>query len=77
MKTKLLKPTPESIDLAVQLLRQGEIVAVPTETVYGLAGDSTNSNSIKKIFKAKENSTLIDGQLDNVLPIKNLTGGAQ
>lgn len=53
MNTKLLKPTKESIDLAVQLLRQGEIVAVPTETVYGLAGDSTNSISIKKIFKAK------------------------
>ncbi len=33
--------------------------------------------TMEEIFKAKENSTLIDGQLDNVLPIKNLTGGAQ
>ena len=53
METKLLKPTPESIALACNLLKAGEVVAVPTETVYGLAGDSTNSEAIKKIFKAK------------------------
>ena len=39
--------------MACELLKNGEIVAIPTETVYGLAGDSTNSNSIKKIFEAK------------------------
>lgn len=53
METKLLKPSDESIALACKLLKDGEIVGVPTETVYGLAGDSRNSNAIKKIFEAK------------------------
>lgn len=53
MKTKLLKPTKKAIELAVKLLKSGEVVGVPTETVYGLAGDSTNSSAIKKIFEAK------------------------
>jgi len=53
METKLLKPTEEAINLACELLKNGEVVGVPTETVYGLAGDSTNSLAIKKIFEAK------------------------
>lgn len=53
METKLLKPNEESINLACELLRRGEVVAVPTETVYGLAGDATNGSAIKKIFEAK------------------------
>ena len=53
METKLLKPTDDAINLACNLLKSGEVVAVPTETVYGLAGDSTNSSAIKKIFTAK------------------------
>ena len=53
METKLLKPTDEAINLASELIKNGEVVGVPTETVYGLAGDSTNSDAIKKIFKAK------------------------
>ena len=53
METKLLKPNEESIILACELLKKGEVVAVPTETVYGLAGDATNGAAINKIFKAK------------------------
>lgn len=53
MKTLILKPNKESINLACELLKKGEIVALPTETVYGLAGDSTNSDAIQKIFLAK------------------------
>lgn len=53
METKLLKANEESINLACKLLKAGEVVAVPTETVYGLAGDATNGNAIKKIFEAK------------------------
>ncbi|AEE16463.1 FtsH protease activity modulator HflK [Treponema brennaborense] len=33
--------------------------------------------TMEEVFKAKENASLIDGQLDNVLPVKTLTGGAQ
>lgn len=53
MKTELLKPDKKSISLACKLLKQGEVVGVPTETVYGLAGDSRNPEAIRKIFEAK------------------------
>jgi L-threonylcarbamoyladenylate synthase len=39
---------------AVELLRKGEVVALPTETVYGLAADALNPVAVAKIFEAKE-----------------------
>ncbi len=42
-----------SILKAKQLLEQGELVAIPTETVYGLAGNALSEKSILKIFKVK------------------------
>jgi L-threonylcarbamoyladenylate synthase len=39
---------------AVELLRKGDLVALPTETVYGLAADALNSIAVAKIFEAKE-----------------------
>jgi L-threonylcarbamoyladenylate synthase len=39
---------------AVELLRKGEIVGLPTETVYGLAADALNPIAVTKIFEAKE-----------------------
>ena len=39
---------------AIELLRKGEVVALPTETVYGLAADSLNPVAVAKIFDAKE-----------------------
>ena len=44
----------KAIARAVELLRQGEIVALPTETVYGLAADALNPIAAAKIFEAKE-----------------------
>ncbi len=41
------------IHRAAQLLRQGELVAIPTETVYGLAADANNPVAINKIFALK------------------------
>ena len=55
MKTKLLQP--DKIDEAISLLKAGEIVALPTETVYGLAADAKNESAIKKIFIAKNRPT--------------------
>ncbi len=53
-QTELLKTTnPQDILKAISLIRSGEIVAVPTETVYGLAADAMNDEAIKKIFIAK------------------------
>ena len=39
---------------AVELLRKGDVVALPTETVYGLAADALNPIAVTKIFEAKE-----------------------
>ncbi len=42
------------ITAAVDLLSDGEVVALPTETVYGLAADATRPDAVVKIFEAKE-----------------------
>ncbi|MBM3391670.1 MAG: threonylcarbamoyl-AMP synthase [Betaproteobacteria bacterium] len=44
--------TPD-IERAVALLRRGELVAFPTETVYGLGADAANASAVAKIFAAK------------------------
>lgn len=44
---------PSDIAKAADLLRAGELVAVPTETVYGLAADARNPFAVEKIFVAK------------------------
>jgi L-threonylcarbamoyladenylate synthase len=43
----------QQIDKAVSLLRQGGLVAFPTETVYGLGADASNPAALQKIFQAK------------------------
>ena len=53
MNTEILKIEPKSIDIAAELLRKDEIVAIPTETVYGLAGNGLSPDAVKKIFEAK------------------------
>ena len=53
MKTQVLPITPESVALAARLLQQGELVALPTETVYGIAADARNGEAVKKIFEAR------------------------
>lgn len=42
-----------SIDKAVELLKNGKVIALPTETVYGLAGVASNEKAIKKIYSIK------------------------
>lgn len=58
MKTSYLqvdasKPEPEVIAAAANLLRIGELVAFPTETVYGLGADAFQPEAVEKIFLAK------------------------
>jgi L-threonylcarbamoyladenylate synthase len=48
-----LQISDESIDLAAKALRSGELVAFPTETVYGLGADATDDDAVAKIFEAK------------------------
>ncbi len=49
----ILLQAREALSRAVELLRSGELVAFPTETVYGLGGLALDGNVIKKIFTAK------------------------
>ncbi len=54
MKTALLSiDNPDDLARAGELLQSGELVAVPTETVYGLAADASNPAAVAKIFSAK------------------------
>jgi len=51
MITKMLR-ADETAE-AAELLRSGEIVGIPTETVYGLGGDAGNEDAVRAIFAAK------------------------
>ncbi len=53
MQTQLLPVTPSALALAGTLIRAGELVAFPTETVYGLGADALNADAVKRIFEAK------------------------
>ena len=43
----------QSLDEAVSLLQRNEVVAFPTETVYGLGANALNGEAVKKIFETK------------------------
>lgn len=53
MQTKILQPTEENLLLAAEMIKKGELVAFPTETVYGLGADGLNVEACRKIFAAK------------------------
>ena len=53
METRLLKGCEESYAEAARLLLAGEVVGIPTETVYGLAANALDPQAVKKIFEAK------------------------
>jgi L-threonylcarbamoyladenylate synthase len=50
---RVAEPTAQSVAEAARLLRDGQLVAFPTETVYGLGGDATNERAVAAIFAAK------------------------
>jgi L-threonylcarbamoyladenylate synthase len=54
METRVLPFSEESIGEAARLILAGQAVAVPTETVYGLAADATNAEAVARIYGAKE-----------------------
>ena len=58
METKLVKihqieESLEEIEEAARLIQQGEVVAFPTETVYGLGGNGLMEEAVRKIYQAK------------------------
>lgn len=53
MTTKVEKYSSQSVTEAAELLKAGELVAIPTETVYGLAANALDENAVRRIFDAK------------------------
>ncbi len=54
LHTRIFQGTAANLDRLAAALRRGELVAVPTETVYGLAGDAFDPRTAEAIFKAKD-----------------------
>jgi L-threonylcarbamoyladenylate synthase len=50
---RIVRGTPRNLALLARRLRDGHLVGVPTETVYGLAGDATSRDAVRRIFAAK------------------------
>lgn len=76
MKTEILKVNPTNIDLteikkAAQIIKDGGLVAFPTETVYGLGADALNPVAVAKIFEAK-NRPLNDPLIVHIADIQDL-----
>ena len=65
-------PPWTSVSEAAALLKKGEVVAIPTETVYGLAGNAFDPNALAKIFAAKERPTF-DPLIVHIADIAQLT----
>ena len=61
---RLYNPSGETYGLAARKLKQGDIVSFPTETVYGLGADATNSKAVAKIYAAKRKSAHISFTTD-------------
>ena len=53
MSDIIRKPVDVSVKLAGRLLRQGRLIALPTETVYGLAVDASNGDAVANLYAAK------------------------
>jgi L-threonylcarbamoyladenylate synthase len=53
METRILAFNDASVEEAARLILDGQPVAVPTETVYGLAADATNAEAVARIYEAK------------------------
>ncbi len=57
MKTRTYSPTPANLRRLAVALQRGELVAIPTETVYGLAANALDETACRKIFHAKGRPT--------------------
>jgi len=53
VQTRVVKQGPGAIAEAARLIADGQLVAIPTETVYGLAADATNGVAVARIYEAK------------------------
>jgi len=63
LKVNLNQPNPHAISQAVDIIREGGLVAYPTDTVYGLGANALNPQAVRKIFTVKRRP------LDQPLPV--------
>lgn len=83
MDTKILKPSDENIKTAGEIIKNGGLVAFPTETVYGLGADALNEDAVSKIYKAKgrpsDNPLIVHiAEKEDIIPlVKEVTPKAQ
>lgn len=82
-QTKLLSTTENDIQTAVQILKNGGLVCLPTETVYGLGANALNETAVKNIYKAKgraaDNPLIVHiAKFDDIYPlVKNINRKAR
>ena len=57
MITKIEKITPQSLAEAKKIIAAGGVVAIPTETVYGLGGNAFDDGAVKRIFESRAGRT--------------------
>lgn len=76
MTTRLIteRDGEEGLNEAARLLSEGELVAIPTETVYGLAANALNGEAVKSIFAAKgrpqDNPLIVHiAEIEEILPL--------
>ena len=50
---EIVKNSPEIIEKAVEILKNGGVIICPTDTVYGILADATNIKAVKKVFDIK------------------------
>ncbi len=52
--SNICKPTAKNLNKSVKLLKEGQLIGIPTETVYGLGSIAYNDKAVKKIYKLKK-----------------------
>ena len=70
MHTQILQPDDTNLSFAAEALRAGDVVAMPTETVYGLAGVSFDEKALASVFAVKERPTF-DPLICHVPPLSS------
>jgi L-threonylcarbamoyladenylate synthase len=76
MKARIYRATDRNVGLLAGRLRRGETVAVPTETVYGLAADAFNAVACRRIFSAK-GRPMTDPLIVHIAALGDLTSVAE
>ncbi len=83
MNTQILSTSKQDIETAGRIIRNGGLVAFPTETVYGLGADALNENAVRSIFEAKgrpsDNPLIVHiAEREDIIPlVKEVTPEAQ